>query len=70
VGHVLEHARAGRRVAIHHHAGMSRTGIFAARLARDALGLGGDEAIARVRPRHSPRGGDRRAGGPRQELAG
>lgn len=49
VGRVLEHARAGRHVAIHCHAGKGRTGMFAACLARDALGLGGDEAIAWVR---------------------
>ncbi len=53
VRRALECARAGRHVAIHCHAGKGRTGMFAACLARDALGLGGDEAIAWVR-RHIP----------------
>lgn len=45
----LAHARAGRHVVIHCHAGKGRTGLFAACLARAALGLSGDEAIAWVR---------------------
>jgi protein-tyrosine phosphatase len=45
----LEHARAGRHVVIHCHAGKGRTGLFAACLAREALGLSGDEALAWVR---------------------
>jgi protein-tyrosine phosphatase len=45
----LTHARAGRHVAIHCLAGVGRTGVFAACLARQALGLSGDDAIAWVR---------------------
>lgn len=49
VARILEHARAGRNVAIHCHAGRGRTGMLAACLAREALGLDGDGAIAWVR---------------------
>ena len=49
VRRVLDQLRAGRHVAIHCHAGLGRTGMFAACLAREALGLGGDEAIAWIR---------------------
>jgi protein tyrosine phosphatase domain-containing protein 1 len=49
VRQALERARGGDNVAIHCHAGRGRTGLFAACLAREALGLSGDEAIARVR---------------------
>lgn len=53
VRRVLADAHAGRNVAIHCHAGRGRTGLFAACLAREALGLSGDEAITWVR-RHVP----------------
>jgi protein-tyrosine phosphatase len=49
VREALEHARGGRNVAIHCHAGKGRTGLFAACLVREALGLSGDEAIAWIR---------------------
>ena len=40
---------AGENIAIHCHAGIGRTGLFAAFLARQALGLSGEEAIEWVR---------------------
>jgi hypothetical protein len=46
---VLAELRAGRRVAVHCRAGKGRAGMFAACLARQALGLSGDEAIAWIR---------------------
>ena len=49
VRRVLDQLRAGRHVVIHCHAGLGRTGMFAACLAGEALGLGGDEAIAWIR---------------------
>jgi protein-tyrosine phosphatase len=49
VGTTLARARAGQHVVIHCHAGRGRTGLFAACLAREALGLSGEEAIAWVR---------------------
>lgn len=45
----LARLRAGRHLAVHCHAGKGRTGLFAACLARQALGLDGDAAIAWVR---------------------
>jgi protein-tyrosine phosphatase len=39
----------GKNLAIHCHAGIGRTGLFAACLARKVLGLSGDEAAAWVR---------------------
>lgn len=45
----IEHAQAGRHVAIHCHAGIGRTGMFAACLARRVLGLSGRQAIEWVR---------------------
>jgi len=53
VERALAEARAGRNVAIHCHAGKGRTGLFAACLAKAALGFSGDEAIAWIR-RHIP----------------
>jgi protein-tyrosine phosphatase len=41
----VEQARAGCHVAIHCHAGIGRTGLFAASLAKEVLGLSGEEAI-------------------------
>ncbi len=46
---VLAELRAGRHVAMHCRAGKGRAGMVAACLARDALGLSGDEAIAWIR---------------------
>lgn len=45
----IEHAQAGHHVAIHCHAGIGRTGMFAACLAKRVLGLSGREAIEWVR---------------------
>lgn len=42
---VIDHARAGRNIAIHCHAGLGRTGLFAAILVKKVLGLSGEEAI-------------------------
>lgn len=42
-------AKDGKNVAIHCYAGIGRTGMFAALMARRLLGTGGDEAIAWVR---------------------
>jgi protein-tyrosine phosphatase len=47
----LDAARQGSNVAIHCYAGIGRTGIFAALLARESLGLKAEEAIAWVRSR-------------------
>ncbi len=46
---VLEAAREGQTIAIHCHAGVGRTGSFAACLAKMLFGLTGDEAVAWVR---------------------
>jgi protein-tyrosine phosphatase len=49
VARALEALRAGRHVAAHCHAGKGRTGIFAACVAREALGLDADQAIEWIR---------------------
>lgn len=49
VRRVLDELRTGRHVAIHCHAGIGRTGMFAACLAREVLGLSGNEAIVWIR---------------------
>jgi len=46
---VLQLARSGQNIAIHCHAGLGRTGLFSACLARRLLGLSGEVAIAWVR---------------------
>lgn len=46
---VLELARNGSNVDIHCHAGLGRTGLFAACLARRQLGMKGEEAIRWIR---------------------
>jgi hypothetical protein len=48
-GRVLERLRGGDHVAVHCHLGKGRAGTFAACLAREVLGLSGDDAIAWVR---------------------
>jgi len=45
----VEHARAGSNIAIHCSAGIGRTGLFAAYLAKQVLGLSGEEAINWIR---------------------
>jgi protein-tyrosine phosphatase len=49
VGRVVGELAAGQSLAVHCHAGVGRAGTLAACLAREALGLPGDEAIAWVR---------------------
>jgi protein-tyrosine phosphatase len=49
VDDVLELAGKGSKVVIHCHAGLGRTGLFAACLARRRLGLNGREAINWIR---------------------
>jgi len=49
VEQVLEAANEGVNVAVHCHAGVGRTGTMAALLARQALGLSGEQAVAWVR---------------------
>lgn len=49
LGEVLPAAESGRIIAIHCHAGVGRTGSFAACLARMVFGFDGDHAIAWVR---------------------
>jgi protein-tyrosine phosphatase len=49
VARVMGELSAGQSVAVHCHAGVGRAGTLAAGLAREALGLPGDEAIAWVR---------------------
>jgi protein-tyrosine phosphatase len=51
VREIYELVRDGENVAIHCHAGIGRTGMFAACLARQVLGLTGEQAIDWVRER-------------------
>jgi predicted protein tyrosine phosphatase len=46
---VVGYAQAGRHIAVHCHAGIGRTGLFAASLAKRVLGLSGEQAIEWVR---------------------
>jgi protein-tyrosine phosphatase len=41
----VKHARAGKNIVIHCHAGLGRTGLFVASLAKEVLGLSSEEAI-------------------------
>lgn len=45
----LDRARLGKNIAVHCYAGFGRTGMFLACLARRALGMSADQAIAWVR---------------------
>ncbi|MBG0771868.1 MAG: dual specificity protein phosphatase family protein [Anaerolineaceae bacterium] len=49
LGEALEAAKLGKNVAIHCHAGLGRTGIFAACLAKAVLNLDGEQAYNWVR---------------------
>lgn len=49
VQQVLAHSRSGEGVAIHCHAGVGRTGMFAAGLAKLGMDLSSDDAIRWVR---------------------
>ncbi len=49
VDRALETARGGSNLAVHCYAGIGRTGVFLALMARRALGLEGEEAIQWVR---------------------
>jgi protein-tyrosine phosphatase len=49
VNAVIAYAQTGRNIAIHCSAGIGRTGLFVALLAKQVLSLSGDEAIAWVR---------------------
>ena len=49
VSSVLDHLRHGRHVAVHCHAGKGRAGVIIACVARDVLGLGGQEVIRWLR---------------------
>lgn len=49
VNAVIAYAQTGRNIAIHCSAGIGRTGLFAALLAKQVLGFSGEEAIAWVR---------------------
>ena len=49
VREALEAARAGQTIVIHCHAGLGRTGTFAACMAKAVFDLSGDEAVAWVR---------------------
>ena len=51
---INEHARAGRNIVVHCHAGIGRTGVFMAYLAKKLFGLSGEEAVRWVR-RYIPR---------------
>lgn len=46
---VIESARRGQTVVIHCHAGLGRTGMFAACMAKTVFGMSGEEAVNWVR---------------------
>ena len=49
VQHTITYAQAGHHIVIHSSAGIGRTGLFAAYLAKWCLGLSGAEALQWVR---------------------
>ena len=49
VARVLDHLGGGRNVAVHCHAGKGRAGTIIACVAREVLGLGGEEVIGWLR---------------------
>ena len=49
IQHILPHAQAGRHIVVYCSAGLGRTGLFLASLAKRALRLSGDEATQWVR---------------------
>jgi protein-tyrosine phosphatase len=51
---IIQHAQAGQHTVIHCYAGIGRTGLVLAAVAKDLLGLSGDAAVAWVR-RYIPR---------------
>jgi protein-tyrosine phosphatase len=51
---IIQHAQAGQHLAIHCYAGIGRTGLVAAAVAKRLLGVPGEAAIAWVR-RYIPR---------------
>jgi protein-tyrosine phosphatase len=49
VSEAIQQAQTGQNLAIHCYAGLGRTGLFAACLAKRVLGLGDDEAVRWIR---------------------
>jgi protein-tyrosine phosphatase len=51
----IEKAERGENIVVHCHAGLGRTGMFIACMAKQVLGLSGNEAIAWIRQRVTPK---------------